>query len=115
MVNLLQLRMLEGGLREHPARFPCTSNMYEILLIGNSFIKDKDADVETHLADIREGLNGFAAEVKSVSFLPMDSPFRVKADSDIFGSDEAFRAAVGRTMDHIARHWESCLKAAGIR
>ena len=47
---------------------------------------------------IRAGLMGFSAEVKTVSFLPEVSPFRVQADADIFGTDASFSAAVERVL-----------------
>ncbi len=110
----LKEKAIPDGLREHPARFPCTSNMCEILLIGNSYLTDNAVDEPTQLKQIREGLLGFAAEIKSVSFLPADSPFRVKADSLVFNSEQRFDAALTRTMDVISKNWGPCLKAAGL-
>ena len=114
VVDRLKRKVVEGGSREHPARFPCTTNQYEILLIANSYVTDKDADGATQLKQIRDGLSSFAAEVKSVSFLPLDSSFRVKADSDVFQSVDSFEAALDRTMEVISKHWSACLNEAGF-
>jgi len=92
------------GLRDHPARFPTTSDMYDILLIANNYVKDASAETKTQLEEMSAGLKGFSAEVKSASFLPEDSPFRVLADTSVFGSAETFDVANEKTMQVVERH-----------
>ena len=106
-IKSLKEQHFVGGLREHPARFPCVTNMYELLLLAHSYVPNAEADCATQLQQINAGLMGFAAEIKTVSFLPQDSPFRIKADTDIFGCEEAFAAAVQRSMKVIADNWGS--------
>lgn len=103
-VDALKQQQFEG-LREHPARFPCITNMYELYLLANAFVPDNGISREIQLQQIEAGLATFIGEVKTVSFLPEESPFRVQADSDVFGSEATFKNAVERSMQVIRANW----------
>jgi len=66
----------------HPTRLPALNTAYDLLLLVNSY----GADAEL----VIKGLAGFGQEIKSVSSLPHVSPFRVRADDQVFGSDTPF-------------------------
>jgi len=105
-VQVLALKAQKfDGLREHPARFPAITNMYELCLLAHAFVPDNGISREIQLQQIEAGLTKFMGEVKTVSFLPQESPFRVKADTEIFGSEEAFKSAVERSMQVVRVNW----------
>ena len=104
-VQALQAQKFDG-LREHPARFPAITNMYELCLLAHTFVLDNSTSREIQLQQIEAGLTKFVGEVATISSLPKESPFLVKADTEIFGSEEAFGKAVQRTMKVIRANWD---------
>ena len=64
------------------------------------------------LGGIENGLKGFAEEIKGLKSLAVDSPYRVDADSRVFGSEESFGHALKTVMSHIGLHLEPSLKTA---
>jgi len=103
-VDTLKTQKFEG-LREHPARLPSTTNMYEIALLVHAYVPDGSVSHEEKMRQVEEGLNKFGGEVQTVLFLPQESPFRVKADADVFSSEATFKEAVQRSMQVIRANW----------